>query len=121
MPRLSPVSLQLGVLREDDGDRLPKQRSPPPQLTGKRTNASSRVHLGKKRPVAHSGRDAPRLSEPLDQRIEKGLLAKLEGIVGSEFVHMDCSEAIEVLERANEKFELPVKWGIDLRSSTSAI
>jgi aspartyl/asparaginyl-tRNA synthetase len=51
-----------------------------------------------------------------DQRIEKGLIAKLEGIVGSEFVHMDHGEAIEVLERANEKFEFPVKWGIDLQS-----
>src|SRR5438034_6207027 len=51
-----------------------------------------------------------------DQRIEKGLVAKLEGIVGSEFVHMDYREAIQVLERANEKFEFPVKWGIDLQS-----
>src|SRR5271163_4353703 len=51
-----------------------------------------------------------------DQRIEKGLVAKLEGIVGSEFVHMDYGEAIQVLERANEKFEFPVKWGIDLQS-----
>src|SRR5204862_508045 len=51
-----------------------------------------------------------------DQRIEKGLLAKLEGIVGSEFVHMDYGEAIEVLERANEKFEFPVNWGVDLQS-----
>ena len=50
-----------------------------------------------------------------DQRIEKGLVAKLEGIVGSEFVHMDYGEAIEVLERANEKFEFPVG------RSTSAI
>jgi asparaginyl-tRNA synthetase len=50
-----------------------------------------------------------------DQRIEKGLLAKLEGIVGSEFVHME-GEGIRVLERANEKFEFPVKWGIDLQS-----
>ncbi len=51
-----------------------------------------------------------------DERIEKGLVAKLEGIVGSEFVHMDYGEAIQVLERANEKFEFPVKWGIDLQS-----
>jgi tRNA synthetases class II (D, K and N) len=43
-----------------------------------------------------------------DQRIEKGLVAKLEGIVGSEFVHMDYGEAIRALERANEKFEFPV-------------
>src|SRR6201985_3430644 len=51
-----------------------------------------------------------------DQRIEKGLLAKLEGIVGSEFVHMDYGEAIEVLERSNQKFEFPVQWGVDLQS-----
>jgi asparaginyl-tRNA synthetase len=51
-----------------------------------------------------------------DQRIEKRLVAKLEGIVGSEFVHMDYGEAIEVLERSNEKFEFPVNWGVDLQS-----
>src|SRR6266849_2252410 len=51
-----------------------------------------------------------------DERIEKGLLAKLTGIVGSEFVRMDYGEAIAVLERAKEKFEFPVKWGIDLQS-----
>src|SRR6266704_2111909 len=51
-----------------------------------------------------------------DERIEKGLVAKLQGIVGSEFVRMDYGEAIAVLERAKEKFEFPVKWGIDLQS-----
>ncbi len=51
-----------------------------------------------------------------DERIEKGLVAKLEGIVGSEFVRMDYGEAIAVLERAMEKFEFPVKWGVDLQS-----
>src|SRR5437879_6189952 len=51
-----------------------------------------------------------------DVRIAKGLVAKLEGIVCSEFVRMDYSEAIQVLERAKQKFEFPVKWGIDLQS-----
>src|SRR5437016_2466438 len=51
-----------------------------------------------------------------DQRIEKGLIAKLEGIVGSQFVRMDYGEAIAVLERAKEKFEFSVKWGMDLQS-----
>ena len=44
----------------------------------------------------------------------EGLVAKLEGIVGSEFVHVDHGEAIAVLERANEKFEFPVDWVVDL-------
>ena len=51
-----------------------------------------------------------------DERIEKGLVAKLQGIVESQFVRMDYAEAIAVLERAKEKFEFPVKWGIDLQS-----
>src|SRR5437667_850666 len=52
-----------------------------------------------------------------DERIEKGLVAKLQGIVGSEFVRMDYGEAIQALERAKgEKFEFPVTWGIDLQS-----
>jgi len=51
-----------------------------------------------------------------DERVEKGLVAKLQGIVSSEFVRMDYSEAIQVLERAKEKFEFPEKWGIDLQS-----
>src|SRR5438874_9401177 len=51
-----------------------------------------------------------------DERIEKGIVAKLQGIVQSEFVRMDYAEAITVLERAKEKFEFPVKWGVDLQS-----
>ena len=52
-----------------------------------------------------------------DERIEKGLIAKLEGIVGSEFVRMDYGDAIAAIERAKgEKFEFPVKWGVDLQS-----
>jgi asparaginyl-tRNA synthetase len=52
-----------------------------------------------------------------DERIEKGVIAKLEGIVGSEFVRMDYGEAISILERAKgAKFEFPVRWGVDLQS-----
>ena len=51
-----------------------------------------------------------------DERIEKGLLAKLQKIVSSEFIRMDYGEAINILGRAKEKFEFPVKWGMDLQS-----
>jgi len=51
-----------------------------------------------------------------DERVEKGIVAKLQGIVESEFVRMDYGEAISILERASEKFEFPVKWGVDLQS-----
>ena len=51
-----------------------------------------------------------------EERVEKGVIAKLQGIVDSQFVRMDYEEAIGVLERAKAKFEFPVKWGIDLQS-----
>jgi asparaginyl-tRNA synthetase len=57
--------------------------------------------------------EGSRLFRPADR---ERLVAKLEGIVGSEFVHMDYGEAIEVLGRSNEKFEFPVRWGVDLQS-----
>src|SRR5687767_1578655 len=51
-----------------------------------------------------------------EERIEKGVIAKLRAIVDSKFVRMDYTEAIAILERAKQKFEFPVKWGIDLQS-----
>ena len=51
-----------------------------------------------------------------EERIEKGVIAKLQGIVDSQFVHMDYTEAIRILGQAKEKFEFPIRWGIDLQS-----
>jgi asparaginyl-tRNA synthetase len=51
-----------------------------------------------------------------EERVEKGVIAKLQGIVDSQFVRMHYDEAIAVLERAKAKFEFPVKWGMDLQS-----
>ena len=51
-----------------------------------------------------------------EERIEKGVIAKLTGIVDNEFVRMDYTEAIRILERSGQKFEFPVSWGIDLQS-----
>ena len=51
-----------------------------------------------------------------DERIEKGLVARLEALVESEFVRMDYTEAVRILEKSGETFEFPVKWGVDLQS-----
>jgi asparaginyl-tRNA synthetase len=51
-----------------------------------------------------------------EERIEKGVIARLQGIVDRQFVRMDYGEAIRVLEGAKQKFEYPVRWGIDLQS-----
>ncbi len=51
-----------------------------------------------------------------DTFIEKGLLQKLQGIIDKEFAHITYSEAVERLQKAQKKFEYPVKWGLDLQS-----
>jgi asparaginyl-tRNA synthetase len=51
-----------------------------------------------------------------EERIEKGVIAKLQGIVDKPFVRMDYTEAISILEASKQKFEFPVKWGMDLQS-----
>jgi asparaginyl-tRNA synthetase len=43
-----------------------------------------------------------------EERIEKGLIAKLAGIVDSEFARMDYTEAIRALEQAKQEFQFPV-------------
>src|SRR3954464_6072449 len=51
-----------------------------------------------------------------DERIEKGLIAKLERFVASSFERMTYTEAIAALEKSGKKFEFPVRWGMDLQS-----
>lgn len=51
-----------------------------------------------------------------NQFIEKGLFDKLNNVLDNEFGQLTYTEAIEILEKADKKFEYPVKWGIDLQS-----
>ena len=48
--------------------------------------------------------------------IDKGLLERLQHIIGSSFERITYTKAIELLTKANKKFEFPVKWGIDLQT-----
>jgi asparaginyl-tRNA synthetase len=51
-----------------------------------------------------------------EERIEKGVIAKLQGIIDKPFVRMDYSDAILILGKPGLKFEYPVQWGMDLQS-----
>jgi asparaginyl-tRNA synthetase len=51
-----------------------------------------------------------------EERVEKGVIAKLQGIVDTEFVRMDYTEAIKILQNTKEQFDYAVKWGMDLQS-----
>jgi asparaginyl-tRNA synthetase len=50
------------------------------------------------------------------QRIDKSVLQRLQGIVDSNFERMTYSEAIAILENCGQSFEFPVHWGIDMAS-----
>jgi len=54
--------------------------------------------------------------EFFEERIEKGVIAKLQAMIDCNFVRMDYTDAIKILEGAKEKFDYPVKWGTDLQS-----
>ena len=51
-----------------------------------------------------------------NQRIEKGLCDRLEHVKNADFVQMNYTEAVKLLIDSKQKFEYPVKWGIDLQS-----
>ncbi len=51
-----------------------------------------------------------------NERVEKGVIAKLENIINRPFVRMDYTEAVDILQRCGHQFEYPVSWGVDLQS-----
>ena len=51
-----------------------------------------------------------------DLRIEKGLLERLKGVIESPFRTLPYTEAIDILHKADTKFEFPVEWGKDMQS-----
>ncbi|TRO80229.1 asparagine--tRNA ligase [Trichloromonas acetexigens] len=51
-----------------------------------------------------------------DERVEKGLLAKLEALATARFERISYSEAVERLQSSGQSFEFPVEWGCDLQS-----
>ena len=50
------------------------------------------------------------------QRIKKDAIERLEKLVSSDFVRMNYTDAIEILQNCGKEFEFPVEWGIDLSS-----
>jgi asparaginyl-tRNA synthetase len=51
-----------------------------------------------------------------EQRINADVVKRMEQMVDADFVHMDYTDAIEILKNCGKKFEYPVEWGVDLQS-----
>ncbi len=48
--------------------------------------------------------------------IDKGLIERLQHVAGSDFGRVTYTEAIEMLEKQNDKFQYKVEWGSDLQT-----
>lgn len=51
-----------------------------------------------------------------DRQIDRGLIARIEGVAAASFAMMEYTEAIERLKKAPVPFEFPVEWGLDLQT-----
>ncbi len=52
----------------------------------------------------------------LNDMFDKGLIERLESVLKEDFVRLDYTSAIDILLKADKKFDYPVSWGIDLQS-----
>ncbi|GAA5143876.1 asparagine--tRNA ligase [Thalassotalea piscium] len=50
------------------------------------------------------------------QRVDKTVIDRLNSVVNSDFVRLDYTDAITILENCGKTFENPVSWGVDLNS-----
>ncbi|MEW6991568.1 asparagine--tRNA ligase [Colwelliaceae bacterium 6441] len=50
------------------------------------------------------------------QRVDKTVLDRLNSVINNDFVRLDYTDAITILENCDKTFENPVSWGVDLNS-----
>ena len=60
--------------------------------------------------------NAPEEMKFFNNFVDKGLIDRLNGVLNSDFGHVTYTEAIEILEKHNDKFDYKVSWGCDLQT-----
>lgn len=60
--------------------------------------------------------NAPEEMAFFNQFVDKGLIERLQHVLNSDFAHVTYTEAVELLEKHNDKFEYKVSWGADLQT-----
>ncbi len=60
--------------------------------------------------------NAPEEMNFFNSFVDKGLIERLNHVASSEFAHVTYTEAVEILEKNNDKFEYKVSWGADLQT-----
>jgi asparaginyl-tRNA synthetase len=51
-----------------------------------------------------------------NERIEKGVIERLKHVRDTPFVRLTYTDAVAILEKSEQSFEYPVKWGTDLQA-----
>ncbi len=59
---------------------------------------------------------APEEMKFFNSFVDKGLIERLTGVVNADFGRVTYTEAIEILEKNNDKFDYKVSWGVDLQT-----
>ena len=54
--------------------------------------------------------------EFFEKRIQPGVIAQLQHVVDTPFKRISYTEAVEQLEKYNDKFEFPISWGKELQT-----
>ena len=60
--------------------------------------------------------NAPEEMAFFNQFVDKGLIERLEHVANSDFGHVTYTEAIDILQKNNDKFDYKVFWGCDLQT-----
>ena len=60
--------------------------------------------------------NAPEEMNFFNSFVDKGLLDRLNNVAESDFARVTYTEAVEILEKNNDKFEYKVSWGCDLQT-----
>ncbi len=60
--------------------------------------------------------NAPEEMNFFNSFVDKGLLDRLNHVLNSEFGHVTYTEAVELLQKNNDKFDYKVSWGCDLQT-----
>ena len=60
--------------------------------------------------------NAPEEMNFFNSFVDKGLLDRLNHVLNSEFGHVTYTEAVELLEKNNDRFDYKVSWGCDLQT-----
>lgn len=59
---------------------------------------------------------APEEMQFFNSFVDKGLIDRLNHVAGSEFARVTYTEAVEILEKNNDRFDYKVSWGADLQT-----